>query len=133
MENKNVIGGIAILIIGLVLGYMAGTNTVGGRFAQAPAGSHMMPNGQMMLNNGGMDMDDMMQGMMTGLSGKTGDAFDQAFLSEMIVHHEGAVAMAQAALTSAKHQEIIDLAKVIIAAQNKEIADMKSWQQAWYK
>ncbi len=78
------------------------------------------------------DMDGAMKGMMMGLDGKTGDAFDQAFLSEMIVHHEGAVVMAEAALANAKHQEIKDLAKAIIAAQNKEIADMKAWNEAWY-
>ncbi len=79
-----------------------------------------------------MGMDGAMKGMMMGLDGKTGDAFDQAFLSEMIMHHQGAVAMAEAALATAKHQEIKDLAKAIIAAQNKEIADMKAWNKAWY-
>ena len=80
-----------------------------------------------------MSMADMMQSMNAELQGKTGDSFDQAFLSEMIIHHEGAVEMAQLALTNAKHQEIKDLAKAIIAAQNKEIADMKGWMKAWYQ
>ena len=79
----------------------------------------------------GMDMAGMMRGMTMALDGKTGDAFDQAFLKEMIVHHQGAVDMAQLALTNAKHQEIKDLAKNIIDAQNKEIADMKKWQTDW--
>jgi uncharacterized protein (DUF305 family) len=74
----------------------------------------------------------MMASMNAALAGKTGDAFDQAFLSEMIVHHEGAVEMARLALTNAKHQEIKDLATAIIAAQNKEIDQMKAWQTAWY-
>ena len=74
----------------------------------------------------------MMKGMMMGLEGKTGDEFDKAFLSEMIMHHEGAVEMAQAALANAKHQEIKDLAKNIISAQNKEIADMQKWSTDWY-
>ena len=50
----------------------------------------------------------------------------------MIVHHEGAVEMANLALTSAKHQEIKDLAKAIISAQNTEIASMKGWLKTWY-
>jgi uncharacterized protein (DUF305 family) len=131
-NNKDMIVGVVILVVGLALGYMAGLTSAGGRLAAAPTGSHMMPNGDMMLNSGGMDMDDMMTGMMSGLQGKTGDYFDQAFLSGMIVHHEGAVAMAEEALKDAKHQEIIDLAKAIITAQNKEISDMKLWQKTWY-
>lgn len=73
-----------------------------------------------------------MEGMMQGLSGKTGDAFDQAFLQEMIVHHEGALQMAEAALQNAKHQEIKDLASSIIAAQQSEIAQMRTWLMSWY-
>lgn len=73
-----------------------------------------------------------MNSMNTALEGKTGDAFDQAFLSGMIVHHQGAVAMAQAALKNAKHQEIKDLAQKIITTQTAEIAQMQSWQKMWY-
>lgn len=79
-----------------------------------------------------MDMASVMHDMNAGLVGKTGDAFDQAFLAEMIVHHEGAVEMAELALTNAKHEEIKNLASLIIEAQNKEITEMKSWQKNWY-
>lgn len=74
-----------------------------------------------------------MTDMMAGLHGKTGDAFDQAFLSEMIVHHEGAIEMAEAALMHAKHDEIKRLAHAIITAQTKEIEDMRQWESVWYK
>ena len=67
-----------------------------------------------------------------GLQGKTGDAFDQAFLSEMIMHHQGAVVMAQAALQNAKHQEIKDMARAIISAQTSEINQMQMWGKSWY-
>ena len=79
-----------------------------------------------------MNMDDMMKDMMAKLDGKTGDAFDQAFLSEMIVHHEGAVVMAEAVLKSSKRPELIKLANDIIKAQNGEIVAMKNWQKAWF-
>ena len=84
-----------------------------------------------MMRNG-VDMDDMMMDMNSALRGKTGDAFDQAFLSEMIVHHEGAVKMAQAALQSAKHQEIKSMAEEIITAQTREIDQMRQWLEDWY-
>lgn len=93
---------------------------------------HKMPDGTMM-NNVGMDMHSMMDGMMATLDGKTGDEFDKAFLSEMIVHHQGAVNMAQAVLDTSKKPELIKLANEIITAQTKEIKMMQDWQKAWFK
>lgn len=81
---------------------------------------------------GGHGMQGSMDEMMEGLRGKTGDQFDQAFLSEMIMHHQGAVKMAEAALTGAKHQEIRDMAQDIISAQTGEIDQMRMWQKSWY-
>ena len=116
-------------IIGLVVGAGGAMAFSKGDKDSDMGMQHMMPNGQMM---GGSMMQNSMDGMMASLEGKTGDAFDQAFLSEMIMHHEGAVEMAQMALQSAKHQEIKDLSQAIITAQNAEIAQMKGWQQQWY-
>lgn len=65
------------------------------------------------------------------LDGKTGDDFDKAFITEMIEHHEGAVDMAKMADRFAKHDEIKQLSRDIIVAQEKEITQMKQWQQAW--
>ena len=73
-----------------------------------------------------------MHNMTSGLTGLQGDAFDKAFLAEMIVHHQGAVMMAEQALASSKHQEIKDMAQKIIAAQNAEILQMQGWQTSWY-
>jgi uncharacterized protein (DUF305 family) len=90
--------------------------------------SHMMSNGSMMHNmDDGMSMDEMTQ----ALKGKTGDEFDKAFIDEMIVHHQGAIDMANLALKNAKHQEIKDLSDAIIKAQTTEIEEMKSWRSSW--
>lgn len=110
-----------MLIIGLGMGYFAGSMR----------GIHEMSNGDSM-NNGEMSMTSMMESMNAELAKKSGDEFDKAFLSEMIIHHEGAVGMAKAALTSAKRQEIKNLAQAIISAQNTEISEMKAWQKSWY-
>ena len=128
MENKTVLYSVFFLIIGLGLGWFIAKGTT----QQMPVGFHEMPNGQVMMNNG-MDMNDMMGSMMSGLNGKTGDAFDAAFIDEMILHHEGAVEMAEAALKNAKHQEIKDMATAIISAQTKEIEQMKQWRTIWYQ
>jgi uncharacterized protein (DUF305 family) len=127
MENNKVATLLVVLIIGLGAGYYWG-----GSKAQVPlANQHMMSDGSMM-HDTGMSMGDAMDDMMAGLSGKTGDEFDKAFLSEMIMHHEGAVAMAQVALRDAKHQEIKNMANDIISAQTQEISQMRIWLKNWY-
>ena len=112
MENKNNILtiGLIALIIGLVAGYFTGTS-------RSPVASNM---------HGAMG------GMMMGLEGKTGDALDLAFLNEMIVHHEGAVEMAQTLLRGTKRPELTKLGNDIITAQTQEIGMMKDWRKEWF-
>jgi uncharacterized protein (DUF305 family) len=131
MENKNVLlFSVVFLFTGLFVGWFVwGADS--NRFI-AQSGMHMMPNGQLMSNNGTGGMSGMMDDMMGGLYGKTGDAFDKAFLEEMIVHHQGAVLMAQSAMKNSIHQEIKDLSGNIISAQNNEITQMKDWLKSWY-
>jgi uncharacterized protein (DUF305 family) len=50
---------------------------------------------------------------------------DAKFAEMMIPHHEGAIAMAEAAKERAQHQEVKDLAEAIIAAQQREIGIME--------
>ena len=69
--------------------------------------------------------------MNTDLKGKTGDDFDKAFVAMMIMHHQGAIDMANLAATNAKHDEIKTLSKNIITAQTNEIAEMQQWQMNW--
>lgn len=126
-NTKIIIAAAFGLLVGI--GSMALVSRDGGRDDRDA--QHEMANGQMM-GGTSMGMQDEMGAMNSMLRGKTGDAFDQAFLAEMIVHHQGAVLMAQQALKDAKHQEIKDLAQGIITAQNKEIAEMQAWQIAWY-
>jgi uncharacterized protein (DUF305 family) len=74
---------------------------------------------------------DSMATMVSSLQNKTGDTYDAEFISQMIMHHQGAIDMAQLSGKQAKHQEIKDLSKAIIAAQEQEIAQMKQWQKTW--
>jgi uncharacterized protein (DUF305 family) len=133
MENKNnIFQAIIILAIGIFLGFLIWGGGFGDDRAERRDGIHMMPNGEMMMDDGG-DMSDMMNSMTMGLKNKTGDDFDQAFLSEMIIHHEGAVEMAKQVLKNSKRPELIKLANDIISAQTKEIEIMKGWQTSWFK
>ncbi len=132
MENKNgiVVFSVIFLIIGIFVGWLICNNkTVS---VNQTAGMHQMADGTMM-GNVPMNMESMMDGMMAGLQGKKGDAFDKEFLSEMIVHHQGAVEMAKAVLTTSKRPELIKLANDIISAQTKEIGMMQDWQKTWFK
>ncbi|MFZ4500439.1 MAG: DUF305 domain-containing protein [Minisyncoccia bacterium] len=127
--NKTILSVLGALSIGLFAGYVVWGTTPSP--LAVDQGKHMMPDGTMM-HNDGSDMASMMMDMNASLRGKTGDDFDKAFISEMIVHHQGAIDMAELALTDAKRQEIKDLSQAIITAQEKEIAEMKAWQKSWY-
>lgn len=72
-----------------------------------------------------------MAGMTDSLHGLTGDAFDKAFLSSMIVHHQSAIDMAYPGQTNAMHEQVKTLTMNIVDAQSKEIAQMKQWQKEW--
>jgi uncharacterized protein (DUF305 family) len=50
---------------------------------------------------------------------------DAAFASLMVDHHEGAVRMARLALRRAEHDELRELAREIVAAQEREIEILK--------
>lgn len=87
--------------------------------------------GEMMEDHSAMGMMDDMATAMKELEGKTGDEFDKAFLTQMIAHHESAVAMSRPGIKNAGHQEVKDLAKAVIEAQTREIAQMRQWLIEW--
>lgn len=56
---------------------------------------------------------------------------DVLFAQQMIVHHQGAIEMAEWAATRAGTPQVNDLAASIAAAQAPEIKEMTGWLQAW--
>jgi uncharacterized protein (DUF305 family) len=115
MKTNPVLIGVVALLIGFGIGHVSGA--WGGM-------KHMKPEGS--------GMHSAMSDMTGGLEGKEGAEFEQAFLKEMIVHHEGAVAMAQMVLQKSQRPELIKLANDIIAAQTTEITQMREWQNSWF-
>lgn len=120
MNQKPLLYGVIGLLLGIVLTMLSTGST------KAPTSETTKTTTQ-----GMMGMDSSMDDMMGSMMGKKENDFDQAFLSAMIVHHEGAVEMAEAALQSAKHDELKKMAQDIIEAQTKEIKQMKQWQIEW--
>jgi len=142
--NEKYLYGIIGLLAGIVLTWLFASNAVNSNNAGMMRMMGMKNMGNIMrpVDSDSDDhnthhhdeaMSENMRGMTMSLEGKSSDEFDKAFISEMIVHHQGAIDMANAALKNAKHQEIKDLANAIISAQTKEINQMKEWQSAWYK
>lgn len=130
--------GIAGLVLGVVLGVGAATYAVNSQMRGMMRTMGMRGEridavmmGGMMGHGGGDGMDMTMNEMRDSLTGKTGDQFDQAFIEAMIDHHQGAIEMAELAKQQALHSEITTLADAIIAAQTKEIGDMRDWARQW--
>lgn len=120
-KNKNAIQNAIFIIIGVFVGWLIwGSVGVGGD-------AHMMHDEDHM-----SDMQHMMDDMSAGLVGKIGDDFDKAFIDEMIVHHQGAIDMAEMVLETSTRPELIKLANDIIAAQTNEIEMMSSWRAEWF-
>jgi uncharacterized protein (DUF305 family) len=58
--------------------------------------------------------------------------FDRVFIDMMIPHHEGALVMAKRVIADGEQPQLRRMARAMIAAQAREIAQMKRWRKAWY-
>lgn len=123
MKTKIIIA-VAMLALGFGAGYMFTRNSNTPEVATTSE-SHIMPDGSTMSMSN-------MENYTNKFEGKKGEAFDQTFVSQMILHHEEAIDMAKLALTKSKREEILSLSKSIIETQGQEIKNMKSWQAQWF-
>ena len=62
---------------------------------------------------------------MTALEDASGPAASSLFLEQMIVHHEGALAMARVELDDGESRDALALAEKIVSTQTAEIAVMR--------
>ncbi len=112
-----VVVAVVVLIAGGIAGFAIGRTT---------GGDH----GAMMVSGTSMDHGDK-GGMSEGTNGMM--AMDeQQFLAMMIPHHQMAVDMAKAELASGTNPKVKAIARRVIAAQDKEIAQMTAWYRDWY-
>jgi uncharacterized protein (DUF305 family) len=95
--------------------------------------------GHMMMGHGDDDPSNDMPGMMTVKQMRQlnqlmtgGDlAFDQMWVQMMILHHEGAIEMAQTQQVEGQHPDAVALAAAIEEAQATEIAEMEQMLDDW--
>ena len=82
---------------------------------------------------GSLGLDEGMMGMGMDMHGLESERpFDRAFIDMMVPHHLGAVRMSRVELQHGENGELRKLARDIIAAQNREIRQMREWRKAWY-
>lgn len=75
---------------------------------------------------GGLTMSGMMtEEDMAALAAAEGAEFDRMWVTMMIAHHEGAVAMAEDVLATTANPEVTELAQAVIEGQTAEIATMR--------
>ncbi len=130
MKKESIMVGVIGLLIGVVVtGFAAGqaVNNNNSGMMRMMGMDTSSSQQQTATSHDTMSMADMTE----QLKNKSGDDFDKAFVEMMISHHEGAVDMAELIPSRAKHDEVKKLGEAIIAAQTKEIADMKQWQRDW--
>lgn len=73
-----------------------------------------------------------MDEMMLTLRGREGSGYEEQFLRVMIVHHLGAIAMAEDLQRNTERPELTELAGDIVAAQTREVEMMRSWLAEWF-
>ena len=87
---------------------------------------------------GGMGSGMVMRGGMMGdatdiMRLESAKPFDKEFIEQMIPHHQMAIMMATMLLRGTDREEMKTLAQAIIDAQSREIGQMRSWYQSWYR
>ncbi|HEY1104545.1 MAG TPA: DUF305 domain-containing protein, partial [Agromyces sp.] len=90
------------------------------------AGGDSMP-GMDHGSGSGMDHGDgmMSEDDLAALADATGAEASRLFLEQMIVHHEGAVEMAESELADGEHSGATEMARTIVDTQTAEIATMR--------
>jgi uncharacterized protein (DUF305 family) len=117
---------IAAATLSVVLAACGTTNTTASSAASAAASSTTaMPLGSMAMSPTAGSM-----AMQAGADGPF-KAADVTFAQQMLVHHQGAVAMADLAPTRAADAKVKALAAQIKAEQTPEIQKMKGWLAVW--
>lgn len=128
MKTNILIVGLLTLLIGLFVGYNLAPNPIMG--TKMTQETHEEDEDNMHYEDGFMQHS--MEEMMRGLKGKTGEGFEKAFLEMMIVHHVGAIEMAEELLEQTNRPELVKMGNDIISVQTQEVEMMETWLSEWF-
>src|SRR3989344_4515970 len=109
MKQESILYGIIGLLAGGLIATAVAVDAVNSSNVGMMRMMGIRSGGPMMMSEGS-GMDEMMEGMM----GKTGADLEQSFLDAMIVHHQGAITMAQEVKQGTTRPELVKLADDII-------------------
>jgi uncharacterized protein (DUF305 family) len=77
------------------------------------------------MDHSGMHIAGMVDGAtLNQIQSLSGPSFDALWMTSMISHHQGAIAMAQNEIDQGRSSDAIELAEMIFSAQQREIAQM---------
>lgn len=125
MKQESILYGVIGLLVGVLLAMFVSAIV-------ANSQNQTMMRAMCMNTGNGMNGSSMsMENMTNQLKAKSGSEFERAFLEQMTVHHQGAIGMANLVLQKSTRPELRKLAEDIVAAQTKEINQMKEWQTQW--
>ncbi|MDQ5901527.1 MAG: hypothetical protein QG580_242 [Patescibacteria group bacterium] len=71
--------------------------------------------------------------MMRDLSNLSKEELDKTFLEDMVVHHMGAIMMAEQALDFSENENIKNLSREIVKSQSEEIKEMRNYLISKFK
>lgn len=116
-----VVAGAVVLAV-IVFGAIA--------FTGSGDGTMTMPDGSTMAAD---EMDDGMSTEDDSSTSSSSIPFDRAFIDAMVPHHRSAIEMVQEAKRAGlSNPEVVRVANDIVRAQQKEIAQMLDWREAWF-
>lgn len=68
----------------------------------------------------------------SGFETQTSPPYDQRFIDTMKAHHDQAIQMARMAVDKTSSAEVRTMAQKMIADQERDEAEMRSWREQWF-
>jgi len=134
MNNNVLTIGFLTLIIGIFAGYFISDNPQQMmNDVREEDNDYAYEDHEEELISGDGAMQHAMEEMMLDFRGMSGEDFEKAFLEGMIVHHIGAIEMAEQLLDETDRPELVKMANDIIDVQTQEVDMMKGWLEEWYE
>lgn len=122
---------LAVSIVGLACSQSANVNT-NMQMNHSQMNHSQMNHGEMNHNSAPMNHSEMNHSGMDSAPNAANAPYDLQFLDTMIAHHQGAVDMANLAMTNTNNADLKKFSTQIIADQTKEIKQMKDWREKWF-